>query len=276
MREAAELHQPTYNYFAQPVEDNLFEWHFTIRGPADTPFAKGIYHGRISLPADYPMKPPNIFFMTPNGRFETNTKICLSISGFHPESWRPSWSIRTALLAMIGFMPTHGNGAIGSLDYTDKEREILAERSLNFVCDQCGRTADLLLPEEESESEVKSEIDKYAKEVAISKPAANNNEKGDAPETDETEKSEPVESTGEVVVDETTEEVVQAVEEVGTEAEIVDSSEVVEEPVSRNKDDLASFLIMWLLIFVISFIFYRRLRKHYDFDLVTYFYSLSS
>ena len=145
--------------------------------------------------------------MTPNGRFETNTKICLSISGFHPESWRPSWSIRTALLAMIGFMPTHGNGAIGSLgkfgiektnrvefctklllrfsgihmtlkinsDYTDKEREILAERSLNFVCDQCGRTADLLLPEEESESEVKSEIDKYAKEVAISKPAANNN-----------------------------------------------------------------------------------------------------
>ena len=32
-------------------------------------------------------------------------------------------------------------------------------------------------PEDESESEVKSEIDKYAKEVAISKPAANNNGK---------------------------------------------------------------------------------------------------
>merc|ERR1712176_1130941 len=95
-------------------------------------------------------------------------------------------------------MPTHGNGAIGSLDYTDKEREILAERSLNFVCEQCGRTADLLLPEDESESEVKSEIDKYAKEVAISKPAANNNEKGDAPETEKTETSEPVESTSEV------------------------------------------------------------------------------
>ena len=44
MREAAELHQPTYNYFAQPVEDNLFEWHFTIRGPADTPFAKGTFY----------------------------------------------------------------------------------------------------------------------------------------------------------------------------------------------------------------------------------------
>ena len=50
------------------------------------------------------------------------------------------------------------------------------------------------------------------------------------------------------MVDETTEEVVPAVEEVGIEAEIVNSSEVVEEPVSRNKDDLASFLIMWLLL----------------------------
>ena len=48
MREAAELHQPTYNYFAQPVEDNLFEWHFTIRGPADTPFAKGTFYKFLS------------------------------------------------------------------------------------------------------------------------------------------------------------------------------------------------------------------------------------
>jgi ubiquitin-conjugating enzyme E2 J1 len=75
----------------------------------------GIYHGRIILPPEYPMKPPNVIFMTPNGRFELHKKICLSISGYHPETWRPSWSIRTALLAMIGFMPTHGNGAIGSL-----------------------------------------------------------------------------------------------------------------------------------------------------------------
>ncbi|KAG9450582.1 hypothetical protein H6P81_010547 [Aristolochia fimbriata] len=28
----------------------------------------------------------------PNGRFETQTKICLSISNHHPEHWQPSWS----------------------------------------------------------------------------------------------------------------------------------------------------------------------------------------
>lgn len=67
-------------------------------------------------------------FSQPNGRFEVNKKICLSISGYHPETWQPSWSIRTALLALIAFMPTPGNGTIGSLDYTPEERQKLAKR----------------------------------------------------------------------------------------------------------------------------------------------------
>jgi ubiquitin-conjugating enzyme E2 J1 len=105
MQEAKELHEPTEMYHAHPVEDNLFEWHFTVRGAPDTSFAGGIYHGRITLPAEYPMKPPSIMLYTvclfylyflltlqPNGRFAINTKICLSISGYHPESWQPSWS----------------------------------------------------------------------------------------------------------------------------------------------------------------------------------------
>ena len=28
----------TSEYFAAPLEDNLFEWHFTVRGPEDTDF----------------------------------------------------------------------------------------------------------------------------------------------------------------------------------------------------------------------------------------------
>jgi ubiquitin-conjugating enzyme E2 J1 len=38
------------------------------------------------------------------------------------------FSVRTALLAIIGFMPTHGAGAIGALDYTADERKILARK----------------------------------------------------------------------------------------------------------------------------------------------------
>lgn len=55
---------PSSQYFAEPLEDDLFEWHFTIRGPSDTDFEGGIYHGRIILSSDYPFKPPNIVFLT--------------------------------------------------------------------------------------------------------------------------------------------------------------------------------------------------------------------
>lgn len=144
MREAQELHEATEEYCASPLEDNLFEWHFTVQGPPSTDFEGGIYHGRILLPPEYPMKPPNIILLTPNGRFETNKKICLSISGHHPETWQPSWSIRTALLALIAFMPTPGNGTIGSLDYSKEERQKLAKKSLNWQCDTCGKVVDLL------------------------------------------------------------------------------------------------------------------------------------
>jgi ubiquitin-conjugating enzyme E2 J1 len=65
----------------------------------------------------------------PNGRFEVNTKICLSISTHHPEHWQPSWSLRTALVALTAFFPTKGDGAIGALAYSADERRALAAAS---------------------------------------------------------------------------------------------------------------------------------------------------
>jgi len=46
------------------LQTNMFDWHFTLRGPRDTEFEGGIYHGRIILPSDYPFKPPNIMLLT--------------------------------------------------------------------------------------------------------------------------------------------------------------------------------------------------------------------
>lgn len=120
---------PSDDFMSLPLEENIFEWQFAIRGPGDSEFEGGIYHGRIQLPADYPFKPPSFMLLTPNGRFETQTKICLSISNHHPEHWQPSWSVRTALVALIAFMPTNPNGALGSLDYKKEERRVLAIKS---------------------------------------------------------------------------------------------------------------------------------------------------
>nr|DAD27126.1 TPA_asm: hypothetical protein HUJ06_028594 [Nelumbo nucifera] len=108
-----------------PLKENIFEWQFAIRGPRDTEFEGGIYHGWIQLPAEYPFQPPTFMF-TPDGRFETQTKICLSISNDHPEHWQPSWSMRTALVALIAFMPTNPDGG---LDYKKEERRALAIKS---------------------------------------------------------------------------------------------------------------------------------------------------
>ncbi|CAE6193212.1 unnamed protein product [Arabidopsis arenosa] len=120
---------PCDDFMSLPLEENIFEWQFAIRGPSDTEFEGGIYHGRIQLPADYPFKPPSFMLLTPSGRFEINTKICLSISDYHPEHWQPSWSVRTALVALIAFMPSNPNGALGSVDYPKEERRALATKS---------------------------------------------------------------------------------------------------------------------------------------------------
>jgi ubiquitin-conjugating enzyme E2 J1 len=135
---------PSDQYYAAPLENDMFEWHFTIRGAEGTDFEGGIYHGRILLPAEYPYKPPHIVFLTPSGRFETNTKVCLSFSAFHPELWQPAWGIRLILEALISFLPTPGDGAIGALDYKPEERRRLAKKSQSFSCPTCGPVAKLL------------------------------------------------------------------------------------------------------------------------------------
>ncbi|KAL9647506.1 hypothetical protein ABK040_006866 [Willaertia magna] len=148
MSEMKELQRnPSTEYEAHPLEDNLFEWHFTIAGPKETAFEGGIYHGRIILPPEYPLKPPDIVLLTPNGRFETGTKICLSLTSYHPESWTPQWGIRTVLIALQGFFPTEAKG-IGSIDYPDHVRRKLAQQSRKWKCPVCGTVNEDVLQNE--------------------------------------------------------------------------------------------------------------------------------
>ncbi|KAH6606310.1 hypothetical protein Trco_005463 [Trichoderma cornu-damae] len=130
LREAVELsNTPSPDYTAEPLESDLFEWHFTLRGPPNSAYSQGVYHGRIILPPAYPLRPPSFRFSTPNGRFEANREICLSISGHHEETWQPAWGIRTALVA---FMETDVLGQLGGLETTEAVRRRLAQESGSF------------------------------------------------------------------------------------------------------------------------------------------------
>jgi len=150
MQEARELaNDPCTDYSAAPLEDDIFEWHCTLRGPAGTDFDGGLYHFRILLPAEYPFRPPSIMLLTPNGRFELNTKICISFTSYHEELWQPAWGIRTALIGLQGFFPLKGQAAIGvgSLEVPTTERRRLAALSREWVCPRCARSNIDSLPD---------------------------------------------------------------------------------------------------------------------------------
>ncbi|KAH6652181.1 ubiquitin-conjugating enzyme [Truncatella angustata] len=148
MKEAAELsNSPSPDYTATPLESDLFEWHFTLRGPPNSAFAAGIYHGRIVLPPTYPLRPPSFRFTTPSGRFEANREICLSISGHHEETWQPAWGVRTAIVALRSFMETDASGQIGGLNTSESVRRELAGKSKAWTCPACAKSNEEILKE---------------------------------------------------------------------------------------------------------------------------------
>uniref|UniRef100_A0A1B0CLU3 Ubiquitin-conjugating enzyme E2 J2 n=1 Tax=Lutzomyia longipalpis TaxID=7200 RepID=A0A1B0CLU3_LUTLO len=105
--------------------------HFVVKGPEDTPYLGGYYHGKLLFPRDFPFRPPAIYIMTPNGRFKPNTRLCLSISDFHPDSWNPAWSVATILTGLLSFM-LENTPTLGSIDSTNYEKERHARKSLAF------------------------------------------------------------------------------------------------------------------------------------------------
>ncbi|KAK9734237.1 hypothetical protein RND81_04G125200 [Saponaria officinalis] len=81
---------------------------------------------------------------TPNGRFMTQKKICLSMSDFHPESWNPMWSVSSILTGLLSFM-VDNSPTTGSVTTTVEEKQRLAKASLAFNCK--NPTFNKLFPE---------------------------------------------------------------------------------------------------------------------------------
>jgi ubiquitin-conjugating enzyme E2 J2 len=116
---------------AAPNPSNILEWHYVIEGPPDSTYSGGYYHGKLVFPPDYPFKPPAIYMLTPNGRFQINTRLCLSISDYHPDTWNPAWSVATILTGLLSFM-LETTSTLGSIEASDYERRRLARQSWDY------------------------------------------------------------------------------------------------------------------------------------------------
>ena len=98
------LKEPHPNLLAQIDENDIRVWYFLIYG-VDEPFKTGEYIFRLTANNEFPHKPPSFDFITPNGVYDIGGKICISISEFHNDNWRPS-------LGMAGFATQVYNGLI--------------------------------------------------------------------------------------------------------------------------------------------------------------------
>lgn len=116
--------------------DNMLEWQYVLLGAPDSVYRGGVYHGLLRFSKEYPFKPPSIIMTTPNGRFETCTRLCLSISDYHPETWNPLWSVSTILLGISSFFYEDEMTAGACRGVTDDEKRRLAAASLQYNLDE--------------------------------------------------------------------------------------------------------------------------------------------
>ena len=120
---------PVPGIIARPNPSNMLEWHYLLDGAVDSPYAGGRYHGKVVFPSQYPFRPPDIMMVTPSGRFAPNTRLCLSMSSFHPESWNPMWSVSSILSGLYSFM-NETTATTGSVVTSHAEKRRLAALSM--------------------------------------------------------------------------------------------------------------------------------------------------
>ncbi len=127
------VEHPSPNLRAHPTNDNIFLWYFVFIGPPDTPYANGQYFGSILFPNNYPNYIPTVVFYTPNGRFETNKKICLQFAD--KQYWNPKLSVNAVLLGIVTFMCTSDGLTIGWVKPDSEARIKFAKESKRTNCE---------------------------------------------------------------------------------------------------------------------------------------------
>jgi ubiquitin-conjugating enzyme E2 J2 len=124
--------EPLPGIIVKPDDANIRIWYFLFYNMTDE-YKGGQYLGKIVFDNQYPFKAPTIEFLTPNGRFDVNIKICTTFTHFHPEEWTPEWSVGSLLVGLMSFMyEPANNNSVGSIITTEKDKKRFAMESIDF------------------------------------------------------------------------------------------------------------------------------------------------
>ena len=124
--------QPLHYCTAYPDESNPLIWYFLIIGQKETDYHKGEYIGKIVHSPKYPAEPPDYFMLTPSGRYNIGSKICLTNSSYHKGDWSSTWNILSILIAFYSIWLDDKEHGISHITDSPVNRKRMAVESVEY------------------------------------------------------------------------------------------------------------------------------------------------
>ncbi|KEQ92868.1 hypothetical protein AUEXF2481DRAFT_7237 [Aureobasidium subglaciale EXF-2481] len=123
-------------------EGNVFLWDVVMQGPEDSVYANANFKIEVSLPKEYPFKPPTVSFKTkiyhPNVTNDDKGSMCLGM--LRSDQWKPPNKIRDVLILVRQILAApQPDDAVESriADEYKNNRETFDKNAKEFIAKYC-------------------------------------------------------------------------------------------------------------------------------------------
>lgn len=135
-----DVRQQNFDVFLKDDSD-MGKWIMRIRD-LEGEWVGGEYLLEVEAPDEFPFKAPKFLFLTPNGLYKHNEKVCISIGEYHNDNYPATMRIGMFIYTLIGAMiVTHSQskednikvaGGYNILSTPKEHKQLLAQQSKAF------------------------------------------------------------------------------------------------------------------------------------------------